>query len=375
MPRNETEHSPLSKWDEYPIHQFPQPLRVVGTTDARAYERYWFTVEDQAAEFYLVVGFGIYPNLDTADGFAIFVHGGSHTSLRCHRLLGDDRADLSFGPLRAEVVEPFREWRLSLDDNDQDLRFDLRWRDSKRAVFQSFTPESATTRTGRLIAPTSGYESFGRVEGTIDYQGRRFVLQPDRNTGSRDHHWGVRNGVGGPGHMEPSTLRSHFCQFVEFDDWSVWHNRCLLNLGDSRPGAIAIVKKDHRLRFDPDTNHLIGGIVANTLATGEVKELHYEQIGSLVAHLRCGTYPGPTGGTPGDNIYQGMYVGDGVVVGRTDDLTDPKVRMELAGFDEHLCVVRCGDETSVGVLECRDPVLYDMCLEEVPGFSLLDGNV
>jgi len=359
--------------DEYPIHQFSEPVRVVSTTDARAYERYWFTVEDEAGEFFLVTGFGVYPNLDTVDAYVIFIRDGVHTSLRMHRLLGDDRANTRFGPLRAEVIEPFREWKLVLEDNDQDLRFDLRWRDTKRAIFQRFNPFGTSNRNGRLVtAEISGYETFGRVEGTITHQGQRIAVNPAHVRGSRDHHWGIRNGVGGPGHMEPETLRSHFAQFVEFEDWSIWGIRGLYNLGDKRPGFARVVKSDNRLRFDPQTKHLVGGIVTNTFDTGEVKEVHYEQIGSLVAHLRCGMYQGPTGGTPDGDIYHGMYVGDDVVAGRTDDLTDVRVRTELAGFEDHLCTARCDGETTVGILECRNPLLYDMCNEGLPGFSLLD---
>jgi hypothetical protein len=125
------------------------------------------------------------------------------------------------------------------------------------------------------------------------------------------------------------------------------------------------------LRFDPDTHHLTGGIVRNTLETGEVKEIHYQQIGSHVAYLRCAGYSGPEGGSPDDGFYHGMYVGEEVVSGRTDDITDPAVRVHLAGFDDHFCVASCDGETTVGVLECMNPVLYEMCRDELPGYSLL----
>jgi hypothetical protein len=375
MRPNETEHSPLTKLDEYPIHQFDEPLRVVQTTDARAFERYWFTAADPAGEFFLVTGFGIYPNLDTADAYAVFVHDGKQTTVRMHRLLGDDRADLRYGPLSAEVVEPFREWRLTLGETDQDFSFDLRWRDTKRAVFERIMGgHRGTTRLGRLIAGRAGYESFGRIEGTVDYKGKRFTLDPAQVRGSRDHHWGLRNGVGGPGHMESMPRFSHCGQWVEFGDWSIWGSRCLYNIGDDKhPGAMRVVKASHRLRFDPATNHFIGGIITNTLENGEVKEIHYEQIGPQVAYLRTGGYGiVPDQGSPDDRVFHGMYVGDDVVVGRTDDITDPKVTMHLAGFDDHLCVARCGDEEVVGIIECMNPVLYEMCRDGVPGFALLD---
>jgi hypothetical protein len=345
---------------------------VVSTTDARAYERYWFTAQDLDGDFFLVTGFGLYPNLDTADAYSIFVHDGAHTSLRMHRYLGDDRTDLCFGPLEAEVVEPFREWRLTLSDNDEDFTFDIRWRDTKRAVFQRLIGgQFPTSRNGRLVPETAGYESFGRIEGVVDYKGKRFTLEPTRVRGSRDHHWGVRNGVGGPGHMEPQGRHSHCGQWVEFSDWSVWGWRGLHNLGDSRPGAEPIPKIEYRLRFDPETKHLRGGTIVNTFANGEVKEIHYEQIGDQVGYLRCGMYAGPEGGTPDGNVFHGMNVGDGVVVGHTDDVTDPNVRVHLAGFDDHLCLARCDGETTVGILECVNPVLYEMCRDGAPGFSLL----
>ena len=328
MRPNETEHSPLSRMDELPLHQFQEPLRVVDTTDARAFERYWFSAHDEAGEFFLVTGFGIYPNLDTADAYAIFVHDGQQTTVRISRMLGDDRADLHYGPLSAEVIEPFREWRLTLEENKQELRFDLRWRDAKRAVFERiFGSGQGTTNRGRLSAGRCGYETFGRIEGTVNLKGRIFVLSPTQVRGSRDHHWGLRNGVGGPGHSEPMKRFSHCGQWVEFPDWAVWGSRCLYNLGDEEhPGASHIVKKEHRLRFDPESKHFRGGIVTNTLENGKVKEIHYGQIGSQVAYLRCAGYGlGPQGGSPDDDFYHGQYVGDEVVTGRTDDITDPNV--------------------------------------------------
>ena len=40
----------LSKADEYPIHQTPDPIRVMWTGDPRAYERYWMVCHDPAGE-------------------------------------------------------------------------------------------------------------------------------------------------------------------------------------------------------------------------------------------------------------------------------------------------------------------------------------
>jgi len=366
------EHSPLSHFDEYPIHQFPQPLRVVATSDARAYERYWFAAHDLGQQFMLVVGFGFYPNLGTADAYAIFVHGGVHTTVRAHRLLGDDRSRIETAPLRAEIVEAFREWHLTVGENPQDLLVDIRWQDTKRAVFhQMGGGGTATNRSGRLTPPMVGYETFGRAAGTVSRGGETFELTFGATTGSRDHHWGMREGVGGPGHLlEPRPTTTHLGQWIDFGTWSIWGSRVLYNLGDARAGAGAVTPLEHRMSFEPETNHLLGGVITNRLADGTVKTVTYEPAGDLVAYLRCGMYYGVQGGTPEEDYYQGTYVGDNVVGGESYTITDPATRIRIGGFEDRMVVASCDGERTVGILECRNPLLYQMCRDGHPGFGM-----
>jgi hypothetical protein len=322
----------------------------------------------------LIVGFGFYPNLGTADAYAISVHDGLHTTVRAHRALGGDRSYIGTGPLRAEVIEPFREWRLVGEDNDQGLSFDLRWYDTKRAVFQQMGGGGmTTTANGRLRTDTVGYETFGRIEGTVTHGEHSWALDRATTWGSRDHHWGARNGVGGPGHMEPQPRWSHLGQWVEFGDWSIWGWRCLYNLGSPRPGAVAVQAVDHLLRFDPETRHLTGGVITNRFPDGTIKEIAYEQIGMQVGYLRCGMYPSPNGGTPEEDYYQGMYVADLAVGGETYDLSDPATRVRIAGFDDHLVRASCDGEETIGILECMNPVIYEMCRDAYPGFRQVGG--
>jgi len=126
------------------------------------------------------------------------------------------------------------------------------------------------------------------------------------------------------------------------------------------------------LRFDPVTKHLIGAVVTNRLGNGEIREITYEQIGHQVAYLRCGMYSGPGDrGTPEENYHHGMPVGE-KVGGETYDLCDPNVRMHIAGFEDHLCRATCDGKTTVGILECRNPAIYEMCRAGVPGLSILE---
>jgi len=370
-----SEHSPLSGFDEYPIHQIPEPLRILGTSDPRAYERYWFTAADREQDVLLVMGFGFYPNLGTADAFAILVHDDTHTTVRAHRALEDDRADIGTGPLRGEVVEPFREWRLTVDDNARGLRVDIRWHDTKRAIFHRMGGAGMqTSHDGRPALPTAGYEGFGRIEGEVTIEGKSLPLSIESTRGSRDHHWGIRNGVGGPGHLQPQPRGSHLGQWVEFSDWSIWGWRCLRNIGDTaHPGAEMVTPFSNKMRFDPQTNHLLGGVIQNRFADGTVREITYEQIGHRVAYLRCGMYMGPDqNGTPEENWFQGTYGGGDAIRGEAYDLSDPVIRQRIAGFDDHLVLATCRDEQTIGLLECSNPVLYEMCRDGAPGFALLE---
>ena len=101
------EHAPLSGLDEFLIHNAPYPVRVMWTPDAQAYERVWFTCQDKVGELLLVVGLAFYPNLGTAEAFAIVNVRGHHTTVRGHRTLGTDRMDMSSGP------SPSRWWNPS----------------------------------------------------------------------------------------------------------------------------------------------------------------------------------------------------------------------------------------------------------------------
>jgi hypothetical protein len=148
----------------------------------------------------------------------------------------------------------------------------------------------------------------------------------------------------------------------------------LRNIGDTaHPGAEMVTPFSNKMRFDPQTNHLLGGVIQNRFADGTVREITYEQIGHRVAYLRCGMYMGPDqNGTPEENWFQGTYGGGDAIRGEAYDLSDPVIRQRIAGFDDHLVLATCGDEQTIGLLECSNPVLYEMCRDGAPGFALLE---
>ena len=351
------EHSPLSGIDEYFVHNYPTPTRVMWTSDPQAYERMWLTCQDSAGEILVVCGMGFYPNLGTADAFAIVNCRGQHTTVRAHRSLGDNRMDRSMGPLNFEVVQPFREWRISLADNEYGVAFDIRWFDTKRAVFRNL--QAGTIHDGRISNGTAGYDVFGHQEGWIRVNGETFTVTRGAYQGTRDHHWGTRDGVGGPT-MYRGPQWPFSGQWVEFAEWGAWGEHITYNLGDPRPGSETLRRRDHRLRFEPATKLLLSGEIDMHFQSGVVKTMKFERLGNQVAFLRCGMYGGPNGGTPDGNIWHGMYVGENVVTGETYDLNDPKVRARLAGLDQIHARCECEGEVAYGLIESYDPLCYEV---------------
>ncbi|HVT42349.1 MAG TPA: hypothetical protein VHD39_05150 [Acidimicrobiales bacterium] len=372
------EHAPLSGLDEFLIHNSPYPVRVMWTPDAQAYERVWFTCEDKVGDLLVVIGLAFYPNLGTAEAFAILNVRGRHTTVRAHQKLRTDRMDMALGPFSFEVVEPFRRWRLRLDrrqvaaETGHDAGFDITWLDTKRPVFRQLG--AGMIVGGRAMSPIAGYDGFGRQEGTVDVGSEHFDLHAGDYLGTRDHHWGTRDGVGGPGRYM-GMQHPHSGEWVEFADFGIWGDHVLYNLGDARKRSGTLATRVHRMRFEPDTHILLSGEVDLVFADGAVKTMAFERLGHQIAFLRCGMYGGPNGGTPDGDLWHGMAVaqGDEVVVhAETFDVTDPDVRRRLAGQDQHHCRVTCDGEVTYGLVEPYDTLCYEVAKAGVMGFSLLD---
>ena len=134
----------------------------------------------------------------------------------------------------------------------------------------------------------------------------------------------------------------HSGEWVEFEDFGIWGDHVLYNIGDARKRSGTLARRVHRMRFEPDTHLLQGGEVDLVFADGSVRTMTFERLGNQIAFLRCGMYGGPNGGTPDGDLWHGMQVarGDEVVVhGETFDVNDPDVRSRLAGQDQHHCRV------------------------------------
>lgn len=363
------EQFPLSPLDDYMIHQTPDPIRVMWTGDFRAYERHWMVCHDPEAEVLVATGGSFYPNLDRAEAFAIVVHRGRHTSVRGFRPLGVDRADMRVGPIAPRIVRGLRRWTYTLEPNEFGIRYEIDFTDTTRQMFREpLSDLSHGTPRGRRNDVTTGFEGFGEVRGWVEVDGARTELSPG-SQGTRDRHWGTGRGVGGPALSLGGRLHVGVSgnAFVAFPTWTLWGDRIFYPYIDRRSGSSRVGKPTRRLRFEPDTHIFVEGIVEYPIDTGDVRRVHYERLGQQTAYLRCGMY----GGTPDGGIHQGGYDGPPRVEGETYDLTQPEVRKYIAGLDEHLCRATSGAETTTGIYQTIDPVAYEACAANRPGWSFL----
>lgn len=371
MPENDDfliEQFPLAPVDDYLIHQTPDPVRVAYTTDPRFFERHWNVFHDQAGELLVVTGGSIYPNLDTMEAFAIVTHKGVQRSVRAFRRIGQDRSNIHAGPIKPSIVSGLRHWHHSLEENDWGIRYELDWYDTHRQMYRA--SHSSLTKgelPGSQRHVTSGFESFGEVAGWVEFDGKRIELPRHLGRGTRDRHWGIGRGVGGPKYQANGKAPKAGWiggNWIQFQDFAIWGNIVLYRYGDARTGYGKVIKTERRIRFEDNTKLMCEAEIDYTLDSGEIKRVHFSKLGQQTAFMKCGLY----GGSP-NGVFQGEYVGDDIVEGDKYDLNDPQNRIALAGLNEHHCVIRCGEETSTGILQPLEPDAYEACLRGDKGWA------
>ncbi|MEO8115184.1 MAG: hypothetical protein ABI655_12430 [Phenylobacterium sp.] len=209
----------LTKGDDFPIHQTPEPIAYAGS-DRNFYDRYFFNgVSPDGAEF-VAVAFGVYPALNVADAHVSIIRDGVQRCLHASRILGMERMDLAVGPVSIDVVEPLQVLKVTLELSEGlacELTFEGR----------SFPIEEPrfTRRNGpRLFMDYTRLTQNVRLTGWIEVDGDRRTLAPGW-TGTRDRSWGIRP-VGAPDtQMTPGGgMTGFFWQWtpLNFADRSVY---------------------------------------------------------------------------------------------------------------------------------------------------------
>jgi hypothetical protein len=206
-PGRGVEQVALSKGDDYPIHQTPEPVAYAGT-DRNFYDRYFFNgYSTQAGDTsFFAAAFGVYPHLNIADAAFVVVRNGVETALHASRCLNMERMDISAGPIRIEVIEPLQQLRVIVDAPDRGVAADI--------VFTGRCAPIEEPRFIRRIGPRTVMDytrltQNGRYRGWVELDGKRETV--DGFVGTRDRSWGVRPvGARDPQAMAPAAKPQFF---------------------------------------------------------------------------------------------------------------------------------------------------------------------
>jgi hypothetical protein len=192
---------------------------------------------------------------------------------------------------------------------------------------------------------------------------------PGHAHGTRDRHWGVGRGVGGPALNGGRAHRPGWKGgiWIDLHDVGLWGKQLLRAPDDPRPGAGRVREVARRLRFEEDTRVFLEGEIDLTFDDGTHRRLHLERLGAQTAYMCCGFY----GGTPESGLHPGEYSGPPHVEWDRFDVTDPAVRLRLRGLDEHHCRVTYEGRRTTGILQPVEPDVYEACRDGRPGWALL----
>jgi len=331
--------------DEYLVHQTPETVDRVFTSDRNFYDRYYFGAYSPDGDAYLMVAMGLYPNVGVIDAFATAVIGGETQHIvRASRELRGDRMDTKVGPIGVQIVEPLRRVRVFCEPNDQGLTFDLTF-DARTAPFEE--PHFFRRSGPRVVMDYTRMTQQGRWSGTFTAGGTTWQVRPEQWRGVRDHSWGIRPVGGGEPPSAPPPDGGGLAGFYwvwspaqfadaclmytvsEEPDGRRWHSAAeLLYPPESGRAPEQLVVAEHDFRLKPGTR-LWGGGSMTVLRDG--KPVRFTMTPKTTLYMAGGGYSYLGGWR------HGQYHGPLVVETEQWDLRDPAVVAKAGVHTQTIC--------------------------------------
>jgi hypothetical protein len=343
----------LTRFDDYPLHQTPEPVAHPATGDRNVYDRYFFHGYPRQGDFFFGAALGLYPNRRVMDAAVSVVQEGRQITVRASRLAPRERSETRVGPITVEVLEPLRTLRLQIDPNPAGIEGDVTFQARSEAIEE---PRMTTRAGGRVVVDATRLTQFGTWHGRLRFGGREHVLDAAEVWGARDRSWGVRP-VGEPEGGAPGAFPPQF-----FWLWAPIHfeRECVLATvaedAAGRPwfesawratagafGEAALHecgRVRHRIRWRSGTRRAAAATVLVETGAASPLEITLEPV--LLFPMRGLGYVG-------SDWPHGAWQGEDVVDGRTWDLTTEEPLGHL--HVQQLVRARCGDAVGLGVLE------------------------
>jgi hypothetical protein len=353
----------LSNYDDYPLHQTPEPIARPAASDRNVYDRYWFNGYAADGEFYFGVGMGLYPNRHILDcGFSI-ARGGEQHAFHGSRRAPREPSETAVGPFRIEILEPMRSVRVVLEPNETEIACDLVFRARTACIEEG---RQTLHRDGRVMMDSTRFAQLGRWEGEIRYAGRTVEVDPSRVYGTKDRSWGIRpvgepETGGAPSSALPQVFflwapihwEDHCTHALVFEDADgiPWHEdgmivpaydepRALPGVED--PGLEHVARLEHHLVYEKGTRRAKSARLAMTRRSGERMEIELEPL--LRFQMKGIGYTHPEWG-------HGVWKGELAIGGESwkTDAIDPMAFDNL--HIQQVMRARCDGREGVGVME------------------------
>ena len=206
----------LTKGDDFPIHQTPEPVAVAGT-DRNFYDRYFFNAQAPDGSAALGMAMGIYPHLNIIDAAVSVSDGKVQRSLFSSRILGHERMDTHAGPVTVTVEEPLQRLRVTIAPNETGIAGDVLFTGRAPPIEE---PRFIRRMGSRTLMDVTRMTQGGAWSGWIEAGGVRRELSGWR--GVRDRSWGVRPvGAADAQPVVPAVAPQFFWLWtpIAFDDW------------------------------------------------------------------------------------------------------------------------------------------------------------
>jgi hypothetical protein len=241
----------LTKGDEYPLHQTPEPMALSGG-NRNFYDRYFFNGYSADGSIFFAAALGVYPQLDIMDAAFCVSVAGKQYNLRASKRMSSERLALTVGPITISIIEPLQQLGLTVTGNDSVVTADIRFTARHRPIEE---PRFIRRDGPRLLMDYTRMTQNGDWSGTITVDGQDIDIANCR--GTRDRSWGIRQ-VGASESQPPPA--GAFPQFwwlwtpLNFDD-----HACFFHSNDdgdgvpwNRRGVVDTIS-GMAVEFDPQT--------------------------------------------------------------------------------------------------------------------------
>jgi hypothetical protein len=259
----------LTKADDYPIHQTPDPIAYSGT-DRNFYDRYFFNGYQKQGDLFFAAALGVYPHLNVMDAAFSFIKDGKQYNTFSSKTLHMERLDTKVGNIEIEVIEPLEELKIRVDDSDNGLRAELNF----QARFPAIEEPRFIRRTGSMTSMDyTRLTQNGCYQGWVELDGQRVAVESKDWWGTRDRSWGIRPvGMRDP-QPNPYAVAPQFFWLwspLNFDDFATFYHLNADQTGKAWNTAGRIVSStesrellivDSQLSYQPGTRHAASALL------------------------------------------------------------------------------------------------------------------